>query len=549
MASFLEVPAPRGDLAEMQHAVAELDRTAGAISDGADLLDRVETEIGADWLGKAADAYALQSLSARDALVSVSTLHDDTARTVQRYADQWQLTHQASEQGLVDISDALGTYATESGEAVGYIVGRLEPLLDGAVGDLLSFVPGVGEVIDRLLSWSAPVLVPSLHVVTEDRVDLVSSEDVLATVQSGVDWGISRLLDGIEAVADLVGDLVGEAIGLFHQVEAALADAIAAAQRMVAEAMEALFEAGVEAAAALSRLALDVYTFGQAAVNATVALMVGIGANAVETTIDAATAVQEAMGLVVDEALDLWVAERRISADRADELDDAATARLWTDPAYQLHVDGRLRMSSWAYGGDRPRGLDGWDEVRVVEGTDGFAASVLEGPDGQVVVAYRGTEMTHLDDWGTDVVNGVNLSTAQGEQALDLAQEAIDTYGAENVQFTGHSLGGGLAAMAGLATGRPTTTFNAAGVGDDNYELAMDAGGRGKSQEQITNFYTGTDILTTGQDIPDPVHPAAGAQVLIESNTANPIEAHKTKAIFESIQAQGYKQLDEEWGS
>lgn len=32
------------------------------------------------------------------------------------------------------------------------------------------------------------------------------------------------------------------------------------------------------------------------------------------------------------------------------------------------------------------------------------------------------------------------------------------------VTFTGHSLGGGLASVQGLATGRPTITFNAAGI-------------------------------------------------------------------------------------
>ena len=48
-----------------------------------------------------------------------------------------------------------------------------------------------------------------------------------------------------------------------------------------------------------------------------------------------------------------------------------------------------------------------------------------------------------------------------------MAQSAVEAFGKGNVIFTGHSLGGGLASAAMLATGAPGVTFNAAGLSDN----------------------------------------------------------------------------------
>ncbi|RRD56712.1 hypothetical protein EII20_09715 [Comamonadaceae bacterium OH2545_COT-014] len=109
----------------------------------------------------------------------------------------------------------------------------------------------------------------------------------------------------------------------------------------------------------------------------------------------------------------------------------------------------------------------------------GFDAAIYQNDQGQYVVAFRGTD----DDWrlhddngqfmgpGTDVRanlgQGSGMSVEQYQQAMNLATIAVQTFGAGNVAFTGHSLGGGLASAAMLKTGAPGATFNAAGLSDN----------------------------------------------------------------------------------
>lgn len=103
-------------------------------------------------------------------------------------------------------------------------------------------------------------------------------------------------------------------------------------------------------------------------------------------------------------------------------------------------------------------------------GKSGFDAAIYRNDQGQYVVAFRGT-----DQWfgpeGADIkANGgqaLGLTTEQYQQAILLARRAVEAFGKGNVIFTGHSLGGGLASAAMLATGAPGVTFNAAGLSDN----------------------------------------------------------------------------------
>lgn len=100
-------------------------------------------------------------------------------------------------------------------------------------------------------------------------------------------------------------------------------------------------------------------------------------------------------------------------------------------------------------------------------GKSGFDAAIYRNDQGQYVVAFRGT-----DQWfgpeGADIKandgQALGLTTEQYQQAILLAKRAVEAFGKGNVIFTGHSLGGGLASAAMLATGAPGVTFNAAGL-------------------------------------------------------------------------------------
>jgi len=93
----------------------------------------------------------------------------------------------------------------------------------------------------------------------------------------------------------------------------------------------------------------------------------------------------------------------------------------------------------------------------------GFFANIYykDNNDGTIktVVAFRGTNPDSVRDWFN---NWEQLDGRIGNQYRDAA-EYIYTYNdLPNLSYTGHSLGGGLATLAGINTRKQTYTFNAA---------------------------------------------------------------------------------------
>lgn len=129
----------------------------------------------------------------------------------------------------------------------------------------------------------------------------------------------------------------------------------------------------------------------------------------------------------------------------------------------------------------------GIDPRTMVDPRTGFKAALFVDEDGTYVLSFAGTDFPQDMSVGSlrqgvldmaDDAGGGMVRSAQGEQALALATVLAASRIGGQLQFTGHSLGGRLAAMASIATGRPATTFNAAGVGDADFAAALRAGGR-----------------------------------------------------------------------
>lgn len=99
----------------------------------------------------------------------------------------------------------------------------------------------------------------------------------------------------------------------------------------------------------------------------------------------------------------------------------------------------------------------------------GFDAAFYRGPDGQVVLAFCGTDQGK--DWPQNLGQGIGLQTKQYKNAIELTESALAAYG-ENLLLTGHSLGGGLAAAAGVINNTPAVTYNSAGVHNNTFERA-----------------------------------------------------------------------------
>ncbi|MBO1358898.1 PAAR domain-containing protein [Acetobacter sacchari] len=92
------------------------------------------------------------------------------------------------------------------------------------------------------------------------------------------------------------------------------------------------------------------------------------------------------------------------------------------------------------------------------------AAVFINEKTGDPLIAYKGTTFTSREDWGVDGKQALGRDTFYYRQAQRIGMNAADTTAGQNVTFTGHSLGGGMAAAAARATGRPAVTYNAAGL-------------------------------------------------------------------------------------
>ena len=124
-----------------------------------------------------------------------------------------------------------------------------------------------------------------------------------------------------------------------------------------------------------------------------------------------------------------------------------------------------------------------------------FRADVFKGPDGQYVVAFKGTTFTSLEDWKNSVQQGTSNPSDYYDRALKIAKR-INATQSGNVEYVGHSLGGGLASAASAMYGSPATTFNAAGLNDNtllSHGIVPNSG-------NTDAYYVEGDILSSLQD-------------------------------------------------
>lgn len=175
---------------------------------------------------------------------------------------------------------------------------------------------------------------------------------------------------------------------------------------------------------------------------------------------------------------------------------DTDLARIAQD-VYQAHstgIDGWQRLSNSALlqAGIAPDSLE--------DGSTGFRAGLYENDQGGVTLAFAGSN--DLPDWLNNLEQGVGLDAAQYGQAVALAHDAKLAFG-DNLVITGHSLGGGLASAAALATGSAAVTFNAAGLSDATMRrLGLDpAQARSVADEgQVRRYAVDGEILTSMQE-------------------------------------------------
>lgn len=158
-------------------------------------------------------------------------------------------------------------------------------------------------------------------------------------------------------------------------------------------------------------------------------------------------------------------------------------------------------VGDWTRVSDADLSAAGIDPSMLENPDTGFRAGIYTNGDGQYVLAFAGSN--ELQDWtGANFEQGIGWQNEQYDQAVQLAQQADMAFG-DNLVITGHSLGGGLAATASLATGNAAVTFNAAGVHDDTIEglgLNVDAARADAEAGQIRRYNISGDPLTAAQE-------------------------------------------------
>lgn len=183
------------------------------------------------------------------------------------------------------------------------------------------------------------------------------------------------------------------------------------------------------------------------------------------------------------------------------------------------------------YGSFRPFTHDeliknGIKPERLEDKSNGFRAALYTNGQ-QVVLAFAGTN--DGQDVITDICQAIGLKTSQYSQAVNIARTTKKVFG-DKLVVTGHSLGGGLASVAALASRTFAVTFNAAGLADNTIKrlkidpfkarLSASIGG-------IRSYNEKHDILTIAQEFL-PLPKSVGCKVVVEypNDIVNAFKAH-----------------------
>jgi hypothetical protein len=142
--------------------------------------------------------------------------------------------------------------------------------------------------------------------------------------------------------------------------------------------------------------------------------------------------------------------------------------------------------------------------LQLIDKGSGFKSAVYERVvNGKVTEYSYVTAGTEPGDWGDikeDIVQAAVPYAPQYGLAADNAQKLSKQLGNKELTFIGHSLGGGLASMGALVTGRFAITFNAAGLSDETQWVYGGKSTMNRSESKIDAYIMKTDPLNKIQN-------------------------------------------------
>lgn len=189
----------------------------------------------------------------------------------------------------------------------------------------------------------------------------------------------------------------------------------------------------------------------------------------------------------------------------------------------------------------------------------GFAGEAFQAPDGQIVIAFRGTEFTDLMDLSADFdlvggrpgtipapsyvppelhspgddYDGPNAADAYAAEAMAFTRHVMEAHPDAPVSVTGHSLGGWAAQVVAAQTGLPGHAFNAPGA--KGYIERIGADGSGDS------FYNHN---SKGDPVSEVGVPYGESHTYpVECNPLKPWQHHTIRPLQQAL-AHGARPLD-----
>lgn len=190
------------------------------------------------------------------------------------------------------------------------------------------------------------------------------------------------------------------------------------------------------------------------------------------------------------------------------------TLALLAKDVYSLNgqgVEGFSRLSDSALLGA------GIDPASLHDAASGFQAGIYS-DNQQYVLAFAGTN--DMRDWLSNVRQATGYDDVQYNQAVAVAKGAKAAFG-DALVIAGHSLGGGLAATAALATGTVAVTFNAAGVSDYTLNrMGIDPAAAKQDAQAggIRRYSEQYDMLTGTQESTSLIPDAIGHKITLANN-------------------------------
>jgi hypothetical protein len=94
--------------------------------------------------------------------------------------------------------------------------------------------------------------------------------------------------------------------------------------------------------------------------------------------------------------------------------------------------------------------LKGGKVVATANKPNGFSAIAIEDASGQIIISYRGTDMTSLKDWGDNAQTALYAESSQSDDALSFFKEIQNLANGKPISLVGHSKGGELALKVAL---------------------------------------------------------------------------------------------------